>query len=196
VDDDGLDEKMPQDLADALTGWSLAANCVLYESDPGPAMLNVGSVAEPRYLPRAQAWRDSYARFLLERLDADHSRVIAAHQTSRERLAHARTVQFLRSVYRAHREEGRLAALRSVTPAPMRELRLIYRIAVELCARAEQIITEAGADRDDVSRRRLLAATRHGNTLTALGAIPGVAKDSTDRLVEELDGLDEDPRHL
>ncbi|MHA6795915.1 hypothetical protein ACVGVM_20715 [Pseudonocardia bannensis] len=196
MQDDGLDEKMPQDLADALTAWSLAANCVLYERDPGPALLNVGSADEPRYLPRTQAWRDSYARFLLERLDADHARTAAAHHAAKERLAHTQTVGFLRSIYRANREDGLLAALRAVSPASMRGIRLSHQIAVELCARAGQIITEAGADSDDVSRRRLLAATRHGNTLTALGAVPGVAEDSTDRLVEELDGLDDDPRHL
>ncbi|MEK6438950.1 hypothetical protein [Pseudonocardia sp. T1-2H] len=194
MEDDGLDEKLPQDLADALTAWSLAANCVLYERDPGPTLLNVGSADEPRYLPRAQAWRDSYARFLLERLDADHLRTAAAHQAAKERLAHTQTVGFLRSIYRANREEGRLAALRAVSPASMREIRLSHQIAVELCARAEQIITEAGADHDDISRRRLLAATHHGNTLTALGAIPGVAENSTDQLIHELDDLDDNPR--
>jgi hypothetical protein len=51
--------------------WSLAANRTLYEEGPGPAQLNVGSTTEPRYVPRQEALRDYYARWLVKELRAD-----------------------------------------------------------------------------------------------------------------------------
>ncbi|GAA4556175.1 hypothetical protein [Pseudonocardia xishanensis] len=46
-----------------------------------------------------------------------------------------------------------------------------------------------------LARQRLLAATRHQNTVTALGVIPGVAETSSTQLDEDLDELDTlDPR--
>jgi hypothetical protein len=45
--------------------YSLAANCSLYEEDPQPARMNIGSAAEPMMVTAAEGWRDFYARHLL-----------------------------------------------------------------------------------------------------------------------------------
>lgn len=186
--------------ADARLAWSLAANCLLYEADPGPAVLNVASAAEPVWMDRAAAWQDSYARYLLENLDADTDRLRAAHTAAVADLAEARRLRFARSAYRARRRGGssRRSAARILLPGPRRELVDVYRRAVDLCRLALDIAQAAGADHDPLARRRLLAATRHQNTVTALSAIPGVVETSTEHLVEdltELDALDPpDPR--
>ena len=186
-----------QDLADARLAWSLAANCLLYEADPGPAVLNVASAAEPVWMDRAAAWQDSYARYLLEYLDADVGRLRAAHTAAAADLADARTLRFALDTYRARRRSGssRRSAARVLLPARRRELVGVYRRAVDLCRLALDIATAAGAWHDPLARRRLLAATRHQNTVTALGAVPGVIESSTDQLAEDLYELDtHDPR--
>jgi hypothetical protein len=63
---------------DPVLAWSNAANCRLYEDDPGPAPYRDGSAAEGRMISRADAWRDCYARSLLYDLDADPDRLTAA----------------------------------------------------------------------------------------------------------------------
>ncbi|GAA4536526.1 hypothetical protein GCM10023175_03600 [Pseudonocardia xishanensis] len=98
---------------------------------------------------------------------------------------------------RARRRSGssRRYAARILLPGPRRELVDVYGRAVDLCRLALDIATAAGADHDPLARRRLLAATRHQNTVTALGVIPGVAEASSTQLAEDLDELDTlDPR--
>lgn len=183
--------------ADARLAWSLAANCLLYESDPGPAVLNVASAAEPVWMDRSTAWQDSYARYLLEHLDADPDRLRAAHTAAARDLAESRTLRFALDAYRARRRSGstRRSAARILLPGPRRELVGVYRRAVDLCRLALDIATAAGADHDPLARRRLLAATRHQNTVTTLGVITGVAEASSTQLAEDLDELDTlDPR--
>jgi hypothetical protein len=51
--------------------YSLAANCSLYEEDDQPPQINVGSEREPRMMGPAEAWRDFYARNLVDRFGAD-----------------------------------------------------------------------------------------------------------------------------
>ena len=70
--DDQPDRQPDADLTDA---WVYAANCRLYENDPGPAELNIASRIEPMWVSRAEAFRDLYARLLLEELDADAARI-------------------------------------------------------------------------------------------------------------------------
>ena len=70
--DDQPDRQPDADLTDA---WVYAANCRLYENDPGPAELNIASRLEPMWVSRAEAFRDLYARLLLEELDADAARI-------------------------------------------------------------------------------------------------------------------------
>lgn len=183
--------------ADARLAWSLAANCLLYESDPGPSVINVASAAEPVWMDRSTAWQDSYARYLLEHLDADPDRLRAAHTAAAVDLAEARTPRFALDAYRARRRSGssRRYAARILLPGPRCELVAVYRRAVDLRRLALEIATAAGADHDPLARRRLLAATRHQNTVTALGVIPGVAEASSTQLAEDLDELDTlDPR--
>ncbi|MCF7552188.1 hypothetical protein [Pseudonocardia sp. WMMC193] len=183
--------------ADAHLAWSLAANCLLYESDPGPAVLNVASAAEPVWMDRSTAWQDSFARYLLEHLDADPDRLHRAHTTASADLAKARTPRFALDAYRSRRRSGssRRSAARILRPGTRRELVGVYRRAIDLCRLALDIATSAGADHDPLARRRLLAATRHQNTVTALGVIPGVAEASSTQLAEDLDELDTlDPR--
>ncbi|MFJ9371578.1 hypothetical protein ACIRRA_45340 [Nocardia sp. NPDC101769] len=55
--------------------YSCTANCLLYEEDPGPAELNIGSELEPRMVPRSHAWRDYYAHHLITQISADIARL-------------------------------------------------------------------------------------------------------------------------
>lgn len=186
-----------RDLADARLAWSLAANCLLYEADLGPAVLNVASSAEPVWMDRAAAWQHRYARYLLEYLDADVNRLRAAHAAAVADLADAGAPRFALATYRTRRRSGspRRAAARVLLPNHRRELIRIYGRAVDLCRLALDIATAADADHDPLGRRRLLAATRHQNTVTTLGVIPGVSEHSSAQLAEDLDELDTlDPR--
>ena len=148
--------------------WSLAANCLLYEEDPGPAEVNVASDAEPRMVPRREAWRDYYARYLLNELDADLARVGAvADEYGAEliRLASDRDLQ-----------EG-LPALREC--------------ALDLAERADRVVRTVGADVDDKARQRLLAGTDQWLTVQTLGGFfPGIDRDSARTLIERLDDID------
>ena len=40
---------------DLTVAWSYAANCSLYEEDPGPPELNIGSSLEPHWVSRVEA---------------------------------------------------------------------------------------------------------------------------------------------
>ncbi len=48
--------------------WSLACNCLLYEGDPGPVNINIGSETEPKMVSRSEGWRELYGRLLVERV--------------------------------------------------------------------------------------------------------------------------------
>jgi hypothetical protein len=52
----------------------VASNCLLYEGDPSPAELNVGSADGPRMVPRSEAWQHGYALNVLVDCDVDHAR--------------------------------------------------------------------------------------------------------------------------
>jgi hypothetical protein len=120
---------------DQATLYSLAANCSLYEEDPQPARMNIGSVAEPMMVTTAVGWRDFYARHLLVRLGADVERVAGVCAWAQQELPKAPA-----SVPGSH-VFGRSE----------------WAMAVELCERARGMIQEAGAERDPFARRRLLA---------------------------------------
>jgi hypothetical protein len=45
---------------DAVQAWSLGTNCLLYEADRGPELLNVGTQRYPLMVPRSQAWEQGY----------------------------------------------------------------------------------------------------------------------------------------
>jgi hypothetical protein len=65
---------------DALQAYICARNCLLYESDPGPERLNVGTELHPLYIPRSEAWQESYAMHVVRDCDGDHGRLLAARQ--------------------------------------------------------------------------------------------------------------------
>ena len=70
---------------DQTTLYSLAANCSLYEEDDQPPRLNVGSEREPRMVSSTEAWRDFYARNLVEQFDARVSRLLVAREWAVQR---------------------------------------------------------------------------------------------------------------
>ncbi|MEV1005014.1 hypothetical protein [Nonomuraea sp. NPDC050202] len=155
---------------DASQAWIYAANCLLYENDPGPAVLNVGSFDEPRMVPRSQAWQHAYALNVLVDCDGDHARLLAAAQHCRDD---------------ANRESG-LSAQR---------VRKLVR-AADLCEQAARMVEQAGAVHDDKARRRLVAACKHETMVIALGVVPGVAEDSAQDLLDQLAEIDAEPDPL
>ena len=70
---------------DAVEAWTCAANLRLYDEDPGPRWVNVGSAVEPRWVDRYDALVDLYARQMLVQLDADPERLIVAARECRVR---------------------------------------------------------------------------------------------------------------
>jgi len=151
---------------DAFQAWIYASNCLLYEADTGPALLNVGTADEPRLIPRDQAWQHAYALHVLVACDGDHARLQAAARQSREDIS---------------RKAG-LGAQR---------VRQLSR-AADLCDQAARMIEQAGGRDDIKARRRLVAAAQHQTMMTALGAIPQVAQDSAEDLIATLRAIDND----
>jgi hypothetical protein len=142
--------------------WCCAANCSLYEDDPGPAELNIGSTIEPHWVSRIEAFRDLYAHLLIEHLGADP----------------ARTAALAREVKHAAKGSSSAAAL--------------WELAAELCQRACDVIEDPGAVDDTRARRRLLAGTKHLIRTVALGCwIPGYQAEVDSDLLQELAEADE-----
>lgn len=147
---------------DLTLAWSYAANCSLYEEDPGPAELNIGSSLEPHLVSRVEAFRDLYAHLLLEQLGADPARIAA--------LAHL--------VHRAGKRNSSAGVL--------------WGIAADLCQRARSILDGAGAVDDARARRRLLAGTKHLNRTVVLGSwLPEYQAEVDNDLLQELAAADE-----
>ena len=158
---------MAQAEQDRLNAWSYASNCLLYEADPGPALLDVGSESEPRLVPRSEAWQHTYAQQVLVKLDGDHARLTATAERCREDLA------------------GESAKRPGSGHA-----RALSR-AADLCDQAARMVEGADAVGDDKARRRLVASCRHEGHVIAFGAIPGMAEDSAEELAETLREIDE-----
>ena len=161
--DDQPDRQPDADLTDA---WVYAANCRLYENDPGPAELNIASRIEPMWVSRAEAFRDLHARLLLEELDADAARIaVLARQITAE-----------------------------TKQKPPPEIAEIWNIAGELCRRAAAIIDEAGAATDARARRRLLAATTHLTRSVVLGQwVPAYQEELDNELLQALKDTEQGP---
>jgi hypothetical protein len=143
-------------------------NCLSRENDPGPAELNVGTVSEPRMVPRAEAWQHAYALDVLVELDADHARLTATASNCRQEAA------------RKH-------------PRKIRNwMRQDLSRAADLCEQAARMVEDAGAVGDDKARRRLLAGCQHESIMNSLGnAIPSIAESSAEdyqRTLREIDG--------
>lgn len=148
---------------DMAQAWVSAINCSLYEEDPGPAQLNIGSRTEPLMVSRREAFRDFYAHVLLEDLGADRRRIAALA----DRIGRVKTRR-----------------------RPM--AKEVWGIATDLCQRACSIIDEAGAANDERARRRVLAGATHLIGTVALGQwVPGCQEGLDNELLQELAATEE-----
>jgi hypothetical protein len=183
--------------SDSTLVWSLAANCRLYEDDPGPRELNVGSATEPRYVPRSEALRDLYARQLVLGVEADPSRIDALADRCRAEIEATHTVwHWIGIMRRRMNGPGRLSnrlrsALEIMDPREREALREVHRCSADLCKRASILVKESESTDDDKARRRLLAGLDHQATADILGFIPGVEENSAQQLVERLKEIEE-----
>src|SRR4051812_11058672 len=140
---------MTEELSDETLLWSYALNCLMYEEDPGPATLNIGSVQEPKIVPRSEALRGLYSRLYIEKVDADETRLAAALDRCRQGLAEC----------------------------PEGEVKPAWACAADLCEQALATVRAAGIN-DESERVRFLAGLKHANASDVLGSIPGVVEDS------------------
>ena len=182
------DETTPY--TDSTRMWSLACNCLLYEGDSGPAQLNIGSEIEPKMVDRQQAWRELYARLLIEQVDADVTRLGEAEQVCRDELADTHRPEHWERIYQVRLRAGDPTAEEVLTPQGQREIREVWECALDLCAQAVRMVREAGAGADETARQRFLAGLKHKNTVDVLGPIRGVAQDSAEELTRRLEELD------
>ncbi|WP_197038648.1 hypothetical protein [Herbidospora cretacea] len=148
---------------DAFQAWIYARNCLLYENDPGPAELNVGTAQEPHYVPRSLAWQQGYAMNVLVDFDGDHARLLAAAGECQAE-----------------------ADRRAESPYQAQE----WSRAADLCTLAAAMVEGAGGHHDDKARQRMVASCRHETTMMALGSIAAVAESSAQELVEQLAAID------
>ncbi|GGQ88223.1 hypothetical protein [Couchioplanes azureus] len=176
---------------DSALLWSLACNCLLYEADPGPANINIGSPAERMMVSRQQAWRELYGRLLIERVDADATRIDAIERDCRAELADSHRPEHWQRIYEERRRSGDSTAGEVLTDKGQREIREVWECAIALCEQATQMIRESGAADDEQARQRFLAGIKHQNTVDVLGAIPGVTENSAEELTRRLKELDQ-----
>jgi hypothetical protein len=155
----------PED--DRYQAWMLAANCLIYEADPGPETTQVGSINGPLTVSKQEAVQIIYARNVLTEMDADLARLRAAAEAC-HRVA-AETAE-TRPKYAAENARG-----------------------ADLCERAAQLVIEAGASSNGKARRRLLAVTEFESALDTLGAIPAVVDSAREELEEKLREIDAEP---
>ncbi|MFE3105293.1 hypothetical protein [Nocardia tengchongensis] len=153
---------------------SCAANCLLYEEDPGPAELNIGSELEPHMVPRSHAWRDFYAHHLITQLSADSDRLAQCSEW-------------------AHQQHDRDDLPADMTGPEREEAKQFWQCAIDIAARAIEIVVGAGAATDEKARQRLLASSQHLQTKTAFGALPDIVAQSAADLIGKLDEIDRDP---
>ena len=156
-----VDMSDERSISDETLAWSYATNCLLYEEDPGPALLNIGSAEEPKTVPRSEAWRELYSRLLIESVDADEARLAAALSDCRQRFGEC----------------------------PDGEIKPVWQCAVDLCEQALAMVHSAGVH-DDPSRERFLAGVKHANTSDVFRPIPDVVAGSARDLIAKLDELD------
>lgn len=162
---DGPDEQAQHD---HVTAWACGLNLNSRDSAPGQREVVVGGPGEHRVLGRREQLLDSYTRFLITQVDADHARLQAIAEAARRGYADKQARGF---------DQRRLDA----------EL-----VAIELAERGLAMLAGAGADTNDKARQRLLAACRYeGNreVFGAMGMDPNVAASPQDFLAE-LDDID------
>lgn len=154
--------------------YSCTANCLLYEEDPGPAELNIGSELEPHMVSRSRAWRDFYAHHLLTGLSADIARLTECSEWAHELL------------------DRELPA--EMSAAEVADAKQFWQCSVDIAEMAIEIVEGAGATTDEKARQRLLAGSQHLQMQTAFGAIPDIVAQSAADLVDKLDRIDDQDR--
>ncbi|MFI2473454.1 hypothetical protein [Nocardia xishanensis] len=149
---------------------SSAANCLLFEADPGPQQLNIGTELEPRWVSREYAWRDFYAHDLIIAVNADLALL-------------KQCLDF------AHQERHRTTSPQ-LTVAEQREAHEFWDCAIDIAKIAIDIIDHGGAADDEHARQRLLAGAHHLRTTTAFRAIPQIVEQAGTDLAKALDEID------
>jgi hypothetical protein len=182
---------------DTTLAWSCAANLRLYDEDPGPRQMNVGSVREPRIVDRREALVGLYARQILLKLEADYPRILALRAECGQQAAASRDLREAWRVARArHRPPLRQPwrqALRALAWSERSDIATTWAVGAELAHRAAQMVTEAGAHLDGKARAKLLAATEHSFTYDVLGSMLPSDMEARDaaQLAETLRQIDE-----
>jgi hypothetical protein len=138
---------------DAAQAASLAANCLLYENDPGPDKLQANLPGSLR-IPRSESWQLSYAMNLLKHCEGDTRRLAAARS--------ACTSMCVRSTFR-NGGWGRVELSR----------------AINLCDQALRMIEGARASDGERGTQILRAMCNYEGGMTFLGGlIAEVAEDT------------------
>lgn len=150
---------------------SCAANCLLYEQDPGPTELNIGSELEPHMVSRSHAWRDYYAHHLITSLKANPARLRQCSESAHELLDKERPDDW--------------------TAAQREEANQFWQCAVDIADMAIEIVEVSGAATDEQARQRLMAGSHHLQMQTAFGAIPDIVAQSGADLIDKLDRIDQ-----
>lgn len=188
-----MDERFAEPLkTDMVNTWSCAINMHLFDNDPGPREVNVGTLDEPRIVDRHKHLLSVYARQLLQDVDADPARLDAVIEESRRKARHVRTLRGGWEIMQARRS-SRLASnpWQALTPWERRAMSMTHKNGAEIAEAARQLVIEAGADTDDKARRSLLASIRHTLTEDVLG----IAVSAETRADRARDIADE-PRHI
>lgn len=150
-----------------------AANCRIHEQNPGPDQVEVGTADERRIISRVDYWRDSYTRTLVAALDAEITQLLLAREESEAELADA--------IQRQHHRPG----------SPRYEF---LACAVDLCDRGIAVVRKAGADQDEATRKRLIAAMKREDMVETLGGIPGITDRANRVYAERLAEIEDEER--
>lgn len=136
---------MSQQRGDVVCAWSAALNFQVYDADPGPRIVDVGTPDEPRFADRTEYLREIYTTLLILHCEADVARL--------------RTTA--RSCRHAYLTRGPAQRAGDLEEHRHREA---HHIGAELAESAAQLVHAAGADHDPAIRERYLArlSAQHG----------------------------------
>jgi hypothetical protein len=133
-------------MKDTTFAWSCAANLLLYDADPGPRQVNVGSGSEQRFVDRHEALVNVYARQVLVELEADLPRIEALQHACERAAAETWTLRQAWQAARHRRQHGatRRAALAALTRRSRRDIVEVWLAAAEIITEADRIVRDAG----------------------------------------------------
>lgn len=182
---------------DMTSVWACAINLRLYDSDPGPRQVDVGSDLEARVVDRREALIDLYARTLLEELDADTPRLEAVEAESRRRASKGSTfiasvVLVMRRLKSPRKANLWRSSLEVFTKRDRQKRCDAWLTAAAIASEARRMVVEAGAEDNEKNRTKLLAATQFSLSRDVLGdLIPlKVRKREAQDLIERLNEVD------